>query len=131
MKLTSYVYCQDTKIENENTVIIAPHQMLTPINLPTNYSFTISFGLLGKPNEFIDKQVVVTFKNPNDEEISKNTFDMPQIPKEVTGTENYIGIQLNLSLMNVVLNTAGVYNTVIEVNGEVLKECPIDVYVSQ
>lgn len=131
MKLTSFVYCQDTKNDQGNTIIVAPFQMLTPINLPTNYSFTFSFGLLGKPAEFVDKKVIAKFKNPNNVEISKSIFEIPTIPDEFVEKSNYIGIQINLGWMNVVLDVEGVYNTVVEIDGEELKVCPIDVYVSK
>lgn len=129
MKLVSFVYCQDAIIDNAgNPTIVAPLQMLAPVNLPTNFSFAISFGLLGKVEEYEGKEVITTIKNPDKVDISKNLFVMPSIPDELKGSVNPIGIQINVEFKNVVLDKEGVYTAVVEMGGDILKECPIDVY---
>lgn len=129
MKIVSFVYCNDVNNENGNTILISPMQMLTPIGIPSNYSFTVSFGLLDRYEKFNNNEVIIKFVDDTDKEISKNVFTFPPLPEELKKSPDPIGIQINIGFRNVILEKAGIFSTVIECNNSELGRYPIDVFV--
>jgi hypothetical protein len=128
MEIVSFVYCDDVIENNSNhsSTIIAPMQMFLPVGLPSNYSFSISFGLYGL-NKLGNDEIEISFLDPNKQCIAENKMIVPSLPDPIKQSKQPVGAQINIGFRNVVLNYEGKHYTVIKVNGEKLGEYPIHV----
>lgn len=127
MKIVSFVYCM--KVENDeqgNPVIIKPIQMLTPQFLPTEYTFTVSFGLFDiNPNE--KNMFEISFTDSENHEIVKNKFTLPKISSKDIDMHKPLGLQINMEFKNVELLIEGEYKSTVKVNEDMLGVYPINV----
>lgn len=122
MKIISFVYCERIVQENQNLNIINPLNMIVPINMPTNYSFSISIGLYDIPANQAHN-LKIELLSPSDEMI----FEMPGEFKVDNDTEEKNAAQLNIDINNQVFKEYGEYKTKVYINGDVLGEYPIEV----
>ena len=127
MDIMSFVYCEDAvNDQSGKNVIIGPLQMFAPINLPSNYSFVVSFGLYDFDKDGGNK-VKVVFKSPNNEDLAESVMDLPPLPEEARNSKTPIGVQINISFRNVVLKEPGQYKTEVSINDNLLGSYPINV----
>lgn len=125
MKIVSFVYCDEVKTdENGANIIISPLLMFNPIATPSNYSFTISFGVYDLEKEK-ENSIYISFVDSDGRTISENNMNLPVLPRELREVKKSIGIQFNVGFRNVVLSKEGEYRTIIKVNGTNLGEFPI------
>lgn len=125
MKLVSFVYCDEVKAEDNGiNSILNPLLMFNPIATPSNYSFTISFGVYDLEKE-IENILNISFVDPNKNVISEQNMNLPVLPRELIEARKPIGIQFNVGFRNVVLSCEGEYRTIIKINDTVLGEFPI------
>lgn len=123
MKIISFVYCERIVQENQNLSIVNPLTMIVPINMPTNYSFSISIGLYDIPvNQ--NHTIKVELIDPNGEVV----FEMPgDFKVENESLEEKTGAQFNIDINNQVFKEYGEYKTQVIINNEPLGEYPIEV----
>lgn len=126
MNIVSFVYCEDTVDQNGKTVIINPMQMFTPVGIPSNYSFVISFGIFDYEKDR-ENSINIIFKSPEGKKLVESKIDVPMLPDEARNATLPIGLQFNLGFRNVVLERPGEYTTIIEINGKELGIYPINV----
>ena len=127
MKIVSFTYCNDVINDNiGNPLIAGPLQMLMPINIPANYSFSVSFGVydLGKTG---DNKFRVEFIDSDENIIADNDLTIPDFPDKVKVSNNPLGIQINIGFRNIILNKEGTYKTLIYHNGNKVGEYAIEV----
>lgn len=124
--IKNFIYCLGTRIQTKNeepalTVIEGVLNCLTPDFVPGNYSFSVSFSLLGleKNEEYTVETVFINAEerelvrtdsitlNGNLEEQNKHN-----IPKE------YFGYNLGIEFKNVIIEKEGIYTTRVYINGE-------------
>lgn len=125
MEIVSFTYCEDVQ-NNEcgKSVIIAPIQMLTPVSLPTNYSFTVSFGIYDIPKDGFE--IRLDFFDSEENAISENKMMFPPIDeKEVLDIDSPLGVQINMGFRNLIFRNEGKYISKIYLNGELYGEYPI------
>ena len=131
MKIVSFTYCNDvTNDGNGNPMIVGPLQMLMPINLPANYSFSISFGVYDITKNGND-EIEVGFYDRDNTQIALNRIIIPSLPKELSGANNPIGLQINVGFRNVILQNSNEHYAEIKINGNFLGKYPIDVVVNE
>lgn len=125
MEIVSFTYCEDVQ-NNEcgKSVIIAPIQMLTPVSLPTNYSFTVSFGIYDIPKDGFE--IRLDFFDSEENAISENKMMFPPIDeKEVLDIDSPLCVQINMGFRNLIFRNEGKYISKIYLNGELYGEYPI------
>ena len=128
MKIVSFTYCESVS-KNEvggQLVICGPLLTLTPVNLPSTYSFVVSFGVYDI-NKGDDNRIKIEFKDCHDKIISMNETNQFDLPKEMKNSMQPVGIQVNVEFRNVVLKEEGTYTTTITINGKCIGTYPIDV----
>lgn len=129
LKITSFVYCSAIEQTPAGPALKGILQYLAPKMFPTEYSFSISFGVydLGKMENL---KVRYVFKDPNGEIVNDTKqFDIPI--SEDMQKHNHIGIQLNLDLKNVVLREQGEYFSEVYINENIAGKYPIDVILQE
>lgn len=129
--ISTFMYCENT--QNENTPegnklhIIGPMHIITPMFIPSMFSFCVTFGIL---DLCLNEQHILryVFKSPNGE-IVVDTKDIhlpiqelkEDLPKEMNG------ILLNMDFRNIALKIEGKYNSEIFVDEHSLGVFPIGV----
>lgn len=130
--VSSFVYCDTIQIQTTPNgpqhQIINPIQVLIPVGIPSNFSFSISCSIAGFVFD-ADHRVEIMFVDPAKKELIK--------PADITfntSKENLQGknkrvpvITINMDLRNVILSTEGTYATIVKLDDEVLGEYKIDV----
>lgn len=123
-KIKYFVYCEGvqgvptpsgTKIQ-----LVNPFLILNPINIPGNYSFTVSFGLQGMDFTKTNK-LRMLFLNPDGTIINDmGEIDLPMQPTNPKLPPELQGMVLNLDFRNVPIKAPGEYTTKVLVNGNEL-----------
>lgn len=129
LKITSFVYCTAIEQAPNGPALRGILQFLAPKMLPTEYSFSISFGVfdLGKMENL---KVRYIFKDPDGEIVNDtNEIDIPLA--EDMQKHNHIGMQLNLDLKNLVLSKQGEYYSEVYINENLAGKYPIDVFIKE
>lgn len=126
MKISSFVYCDEVLQQDGKTTIVNPLQMFTPVALPSNYSFVISFGIFDY-NKDIANSVDVTILDSDGDVIAEGKLDIPIMPEQMKSTKKPIGIQVNMGFKNIILNKAGEYMSIIRINDQEYGRFPINV----
>ncbi len=127
-KIVSFTYCDNVENDmNGNPIITRPLQMILPMAIPSNFTFSISFGVYD-----IDKieknRINIDFLDPDDVVISNNELILPDMPREISETLAPVGIQINVEFKNTYIKEEGEYKTRIILNGCKLGEFPINVH---
>lgn len=129
LKITSFVYCTAIEQAPNGPALRGVLQFLAPKMLPTEYSFSISFGVydLGKMEKL---KIRYVFKDP-DGEIVNDTNDVDIPLTEDMQQQNHVGMQLNLDLKNIVLSKQGEYYSEVYINEKLSGSYPIDVFLQE
>ena len=127
-KIVSFTYCDNVANDmNGNPIITRPLQMITPMAIPSNFTFSISFGVYDIDK--IEKNCInIDFLDPNDVVISNNELILPDMPREINETPDPVGIQINVEFKNTYIKEEGEYKTRRILNGSKLGEFPINVH---
>ena len=130
-KITTFVYCEGVERpqDSSNLNIINPIQLLTPMFIPSMYSFSIVVGILDFDTS-LENSIRITFKQDVKDEliIDTNTLTIPpQEQKDISLPKNMQGFMANMEFKNVALREAGTYKTTVYFNGVELGEYPISV----
>lgn len=130
--IASFVYCD--QIQNNMTPqgltrnIVTPLIDLQPINIPGNYTFSIACTF-ADVNVRDNNAFEVFFQNPKGDTISKVNVIIPakMLLNQQNEDKGIDSLNLDVDLRNVVLNTEGMFSTVIFHNGSKAGEYPINV----
>lgn len=124
-KVTSFLVCESIEnipspIGGLTTQLIGPTIALRPINIPSNYSFAITFTVQGIDSSrsvsigvIIKDPDGITVQDTGGQELHIPDFSNDSMPIE------YGGAIVNLDAKNVVLNKEGCYKIVIYEKGGV------------
>lgn len=110
--------------------IINPLQVLAPVSIPGNYSFSIACNISG----FEDSKencVEFMFVSPSGIKLYETGVVKFQIPKEQIKSDGLTGMQFNLDIRNLVFKEIGLYSTKIIFNSKELGEYKIQVMVGE
>ena len=108
--------------------MVNPLQVLAPVAIPGNYSFSISYNLAGfDPTK--ENKVRLEFISPSNKIIYDTNDINFQIPKEKLNLDKPAVMQFNLDIRNLVFREKGLYTTKIQVNSEEVGEYKIEVIV--
>lgn len=123
-KIDNFIYCLnvDRAPENQNIVIIKGISCsLSPDFIPGNYTFAIAFSVLDIDEG--EHNIKIQFVNPQ-EEVVANVDDIKIIyVHEKNNIPNkWKGVNVTLSLNNVVIQSEGIYKTIVFFDGEKLNE---------
>lgn len=120
--VSSFVYCDNVKSEMVNNVeqtqIMNVLQAITPIAIPTHFTFYISFCLSGITD--VNSLLDVTLKM-NHGEVIFSTGDFK------IQANNQNTLQMNMEFRNLVLLKEGILSTYIKVNNVELTHYDIEV----
>lgn len=120
--VSSFVYCDNVKSEMVNNVeqtqIMNVLQAITPIAIPTHFTFYISFCLSGITD--VNSLLDVTLKM-NHGEVIFSTGDFK------IQANNQNTLQMNMEFRNLVLLKEGILSTYIKVNNVELAQYDIEV----
>ncbi|PFC59585.1 hypothetical protein CN266_26910 [Bacillus cereus] len=129
--ISTFMYCEQAQINSKTNRldITAPLHVLTPPSIPSAYSFSIVFGILGLDNHR-KNNIRITLMSPNqeiafdtgDELVIEENTNLDSMPSEARG---FIA---NMDLRNVLFNCEGMYVTSVSINREVIGEYPIFVW---
>ncbi|PHU34449.1 DUF6941 family protein [Pseudobutyrivibrio ruminis] len=120
--ISSFTYCENVQIdyspEGPRQQLINTLQILAPVAIPGNYSFTIvcSISDIGESKYNVLR---VLFKDDRDE-IVNDTGDINFEAPEEQLKNNLGGMQFNLDMRNIVLKREGIHSTIVLFNGEEL-----------
>lgn len=135
-RLNSFVYClnadrivlRDGKEEGINAMRVL--STLTPEFMPSTFSFSIVFSVLGVDLTKENKIQVIFKKMDGEPLLDTGTIDLPsniveKDAKKIPG--DYVGFDLSMDFRNVIFESEGVYCTEIYLNGGLLDSK--DIYV--
>ena len=126
--ISTFVYCEGIQVEETNqgnkTHIINPQQIFTPAFIPSLYSFSISFGVIGV--KYKENQVMVyKFINTNTNEALIDSGDININSKKTDLPEELNGFMMNIDFKNIVFKNEGYYESEIYLNNEKIGSYPI------
>ena len=130
--ISSFTYCDSIQMEmtpqGPRNQIVNPLQVLAPIAIPGNYSFSVACNVAGFDVEK-ENSVRIQFVN-FDNQILYDTGDIKfQLPIDQIKLDKPSVMQFNLDLRNLILRAVGLYSTRVFVNGEQIGEYKIQVIV--
>ena len=130
--ISSFTYCDNIQTEitpqGPRPQVVNPLQVLAPVAIPGNYSFSISYNLAGfDPTK--ENKVRLEFISPSNKIIYDTNDINFQIPKEKLNLDKPAVMQFNLDIRNLVFREKGLYTTKIQVNSEEVGEYQIEVIV--
>lgn len=132
--ISSFTYCDSIQTEmtphGPRHQIVNPLQVLAPIAVPGNYSFSIACHIAGFDTEK-ENSIEIKFLSPKKEVIYQTGDVKFQIPKEHIKTNEATVMQFNIDMRNIVLRECGLYDTVIYFNGNQLGNYKIQVIVGE
>lgn len=130
--ISSFTYCDSIQTEitpqGAKPQIVNPLQVLTPIALPSNYSFAVACNIVGF-DVYKENSVQIRFVSPSGKVINDTNEIKFQMPKEQIKHNRPSVMQFNLDMRNVVLEEDGIYATQVFMNGEKIGEYKIAVTV--
>ncbi len=128
--ISSFTYCDTIQTEmtpqGPKYQIVNPLQVLAPVAIPGNYSFSIACNIAGFD---IDKEncIKIIFCDPQ-EQVLYDTGEVKfQVENQEQGLDNIPGIQFNIEIRNLVFKETGIYTTKIYFNNKQLAEYKIQV----
>ena len=114
VSISSFTYCD--KVQELLTPngpvsqIIRPLQELSPIAIPSNYSFFISC-IISNIRYNPENHLKITFEDPGGEIIEVFEQHDCNPPTKSSNPDELYGLQLNIDIRNVILSKAGTYGT--------------------
>ena len=132
--ISSFTYCDsiqtDFTPQGPRHQIVSPLQVLSPIALPSNYSFAIACGIAGF-DVTKENSAKIQFVSPTGQ-IINDTGDINfQFPPEQTNPGKPSVMQINLDMRNVALREIGIHSTKIFINDIEIGEYKIPVIVGE
>ena len=130
--ISSFVYCDNIQQgmaadKTPMTHILNPLQVLKPVSLPGNFSFSIMCNVSGFD---IQQENVfnLQFVSPNGD-VLQDTGDIPlKLPQEVIAQKKKANaMQMCMDFRNIVMREYGEHKTIIKMNHEVIGEFRIPV----
>lgn len=132
--ISSFIYCDNIQIEmtpqGPRHQVVNPLQVLSPVSIPSNYSFSIACNVAGF-DVTKENRVRVCFLAPSGNMVNDTGEIKFQIPQEQIKPNRPNVMQLNLDMRNVVLKEEGLYSTNVYVNGEEIGNYKISVIVGE
>lgn len=132
--ISSFTYCDSIQTEmtsqGPQPKIVRPLQVLTPIALPSNYSFAIACNIVDFDVK-IENSVRICFVSPSGQIVNDTNEIKFQIPREQIKVNRPSVMQFNLDMRNVILREEGTYVTRIFINGDQIGEYKIAVVVGE
>jgi len=130
--ISSFIYCDsiqtDITPQGPKAQIVNPLQVLAPIAVPGNYSFSVACNLAGF-NSNVENTVRLQFVSPS-EQVVYDTNDISfKIPVEQLQAGKPAAMQFNMDLRNLVFREVGLYSTRVFFNRELISEYKIEVIV--
>lgn len=125
--ITSFTYCENIQTElsqeGPRQQIINPLQVLSPVAIPGNYSFSIACSIADIVVDSVNTLRIV-FKDDN-ENIVNDTGEIKFDSPDTSLIEKMGGMQFNIDMRNVVLRKEGIHSTIIFFNSESIGEYKI------
>lgn len=130
--ISSFVYCDNIQQgmaadRTPMTHILNPLQVLKPVSLPGNFSFSIMCNVSGFD---IQQENVfnLQFVSPNGD-VLQDTGDIPlKLPQEVIAQKKKANaMQMCMDFRNIVIREYGEHKTIVKMNNEVIGEFRIPV----
>lgn len=132
--ISSFTYCDSIQTEitpqGPRQQIVNPLQVLAPIAVPGNYSFSIACNVAGF-DATRENNVRVQFVSPTGIVLNDTGDIKIQLPMEQTNLNRPSVMQFNLDMRNLVFREVGLYSTKILVNGNQIGEYKIQVIVGE
>lgn len=132
--ISSFVYCDSIQMQitpqGPKSQIVNPLQILSPVAIPGNYSFSISCTLAGF-DASIENDVRIQFVSPSETTLYDTNKVNFKIPSEQLQDGKSATMQFNLDLRNLVFKESGIYTTKIWMNDNLLGEYKIEVKVRE
>lgn len=131
--ISSFVYCDNIQQQgvqpNGNSImqILNPLQVIKPIALPSNFSFSVMCIVSGFETQE-EHLFNLIFKSPSGE-VLQNTGDIPiKIPQEIVGNSKKLNaVQICMDFRNVVIKEYGDHVAEISINGNTIGKFMIPV----
>lgn len=128
--ISSFTYCDtiQTEMTPQGTKhqIVNPLQVLAPVAIPGNYSFSIACNIAGFDTGK-ENCIKIIFCDPQ-EQVLYDTGEVKfQVENQEQGLDNIPGIQFNIEIRNLVFKETGIYTTKIYFNNKQLGEYKIQV----
>ena len=130
--ISSFTYCDSIQTEitsqGPRHQIMNPLQVLAPIAIPGNYSFSIACNIAGF-DASKENSVRLIFCAPNGENLYDTGDVRFLIPSEQIKANGLNSMQFNLDIRNLVLKEVGLCSTKVLFNNKELGEYKIQVIV--
>lgn len=136
-RISTYMYSEGISQMSTPTgskqVIVSPIQLITSKAIPTNYTFGITFGVIGLDTMGKNHHIKIVFARKGNNDPQKQTVvfegdinDTSPQPGEILPPDlrGFIG---GFVLQNVYLDGEGVFETTIEADGKAIGTMPIEV----
>lgn len=125
--ISTFMYCEEAKPIGDKLQINNPLNIFRPPFVPSTFSFSIVFGILGLDITEDLSLVRLIFKKQDEVVIDTGNLEIKQekdpnltvLPMEARG------LMANLDFRNVILRSEGMYETDIYLNGEKIGNYPI------
>lgn len=128
--ISTFTYCDTIQTEmtpqGPKHQIMNPLQVLAPIAIPGNFSFSIACNISGFEIE-TENVIRLTFEDLNSEILYDTGEVKFQIPIEQVQGNGVPGIQFNIDIRNIIFKEIGLCTTRVNFNGEELGNYKIQV----
>ncbi|NBI83922.1 hypothetical protein D3Z48_18000 [Clostridiaceae bacterium] len=114
--VVSFVYCDAVEQPGNITKLVTPLQFLNPISFPTQYSFSVSFGLFDL-TEYTELPLRYDFLNAQGN-VVYSSGDITINLLEFKNNMSHLGLQLNFEIKNAFLEAPGEYKSVLYIQNK-------------
>lgn len=132
--ISSFTYCDSIQTEmtpqGAQQRIVNPLQLLAPVAIPGNYSFSVACNIAGF-DVTQENHVRIKFLSPSEEVLNDTGEISFQLPVEQVKENLPSVMQFNLDMRNFVFREPGVHSTKVFVNGNMIGEYKISVIVGE
>lgn len=132
--ISSFTYCDTIQTEmtpqGPQHQIVKPLQVLAPIAIPGNFSFSIACSIAGF-DAFKENCVKIMFVDSNSNILYDTGNVKFQIPTEQIEKTGIASMQFNLDIRNLIFKEIGLYSTKVIFNDNDLGEYKIQVIVGE
>ncbi|MBR0380832.1 MAG: hypothetical protein IJH71_00130 [Eubacterium sp.] len=117
--VSSFTYCDTIQTiptpKGPQHNIIMPLQVLRPVNIPSNYSFSIACNIMGLDLSK-EHDIKLDFVSPSGAINDRHVEAKIKINNNLPASSSVPGIQFNIDMRNIVLSEEGIHTTVIYVD---------------
>lgn len=132
--ISSFTYCDSIQTEftpqGPKPQIVNPLQVLAPIAIPSNYSFSVACNLAGFDAKK-ENAIRICFVSPSGEVINDTQEIKFKIPDDQIKVDKPAMMQFNLDMRNVAIRETGVFSTKVYVNGNEIGDYKIAVVIGE